>query len=196
MVNWHIAAAVISGILSVSSAVPYIRDILRGGDTRPNAVSWFLWTVLQSIILVATLKAGASWSIVIVIFITINTTIVTILALIGYGYRKYGWLDAVCFVLAVVAIILWQLTGQPVLAILLAIFADLFASVPTLVKTYHDPRSENVAGWFLIMLAALIGGFSTEIFNTANLAYPIYVFFMNGAIFSLAYFGRQWLRNR
>ncbi|MDP2692870.1 MAG: hypothetical protein Q8O88_04495 [bacterium] len=178
-------------MLSVVAGVIYIKDILQGGETRPNAVSVFLWTVLQAIALAAQLKAGASLSVVIVIFVTLNTAIVTVLALSGYGYRKYGWVDFFCLVLAVAAIVGWQVTGNPVLAIGFAIAGDLFACVPTAVKTYKEPRSEHVPAWALITVASVLGVLSTDRLDMANLAFPLYLVVSNGAIFSLAYFGRR-----
>jgi hypothetical protein len=189
--DWHFLFGIASGVLSVASLVPYIRDVLRGGDTKPNAVSFFLWTVLEVIALIAQIQAGASWSIIILIGVTFNTTLVTILALIGYGYKEYGKTEVICVIFAVLAIVIWQVTGEPVLAILLSILADAFASIPTLVKTYKYPESEHAFSWFLITLGGICGILATNIFNTANLAYPIYSLLMYGAIFAFAYFGRK-----
>ena len=44
--------------------------------------------------------------------------------------------------IVVAGIVLWQLTANPVLAVLFCIIADLFASLPTLVKACVDPSSE------------------------------------------------------
>lgn len=183
--------AALSGVLSITAAFFYIRDIVQTGETKPNAVSFFLWTVLGVIAVVAQFKAGASWSIVIVIGATMNTLIITVIALIGYGYRAYGKVDLYCFVLAVLAIGLWQLTGNPVVAIAFVIVGDVLASWPTVSKTYREPQSEHVVGWLLITLASALSVISTEILDAANLAYPIYLLLMNGTIFSLAYLGRK-----
>lgn len=191
LLDWHVVVGIASGVLSIASVVPYVRDMLKGGETKPNAVSFFLWTLLEFIALLAQIKSGASWSVIVVIAVTFNTGLVTVLALIGYGYREYGKIDIVCFLFAILAIILWQVTGQPVLAIVLAIVADAFAAIPTLIKTYKYPHSEQLLSWGLVTGAGLLGIFSTDIVNAANLAYPIYLFLMNGAIFSLAYFGRD-----
>ena len=189
--DWHAFVGVASGVLSVASLIPYVRDILKGGDTKPNAVSFFLWTVLEVIVLMAQIRAGASWSILILIGMTFNTTLVTILALAGYGHKEYGILELICAMLGLLAIVCWQLSGQPLLAILLCILADSFAAIPTLVKTYRNPQSEHVLSWSLITLSALCAIVASNIFNIANLAYPIYSFFVNGSIFSFAYFGRK-----
>jgi hypothetical protein len=127
----------------------------------------------------------------VVFFVTLNTLIITILALIGYGYRAYSKIDALSFVLAVAAIAGWQMTGDPIIAIWLAITADFFASVPTVVKTYREPQTEHAGAWGLVTIATLLGALSTEKIDIANLAMPVYLTVMNGSIFLFAYFGRK-----
>lgn len=192
LLDWHVATAALSGAFAVSSAYIYIKDMLRGGETKPNAVSFFLWTILSEIALVAQIREGASWSAVFMFFMTLDTAIVTILAVNArYGYRKYSWRDVVCFIIATgAAIALWH---DPVDAIILAIVGDIFAFYPTIVKTYQEPRSEHLTAWALITMASVLGVLSTDVLNIANLAFPVYQIVMNGLIWALAYFGRKKL---
>src|SRR4051812_28698075 len=117
--DWHVLLALMAGLIQLSSIVPYIYDMIKGA-TRPNLVSWLLWTIVLLIGIFAQFSAGASWSVVLLIFSAFNTGLVTVLILFGYGYRKYGPIDIACFILALGAIAGWQLTGDPVLAIVLA----------------------------------------------------------------------------
>lgn len=189
LLDWHVATAALSGVLAVASAIFYVVDMLRGGDTKPNAVSYFLWTVLQEIMLVAQIREGASWSAVFVFFATLDTAIITILAVVGYGYRKYGWIDLICFIFAIgAAVALWH---SPVDAIIIAIVGDFVAFCPTIVKTYREPRSEHLTAWALMTISSAFGVASAEILNAANLAFPIYQVVICGFIFCLAYFGRK-----
>src|SRR3989344_10830 len=191
LLNWQIVTAALSGVFAVAGGVFYIKDILQGGETKPNAVSFFLWTVLQAIALIAQIEAGASLSVVLMFFVTINTAIVTVLAVVGYGYQKYGKVDFLCFISAVAAIALWQVTGNPVLAIILAIVGDFLAALPTIVKTYREPRSEHLTAWAFVTAASALGVLSTDRLDAANLAFPLYLVVGNGSIFALAYFGRK-----
>lgn len=188
--NWHIVLAALSVVLEVASLVPYLRSMARG-DTRPNAVSFGLWTALQAIAFTAQAAAGASWSLIVVGVLTGSTLLITILALTGAGYRKYGVVDAACLAFAIVAIAAWQATGDPVAAIVFAIAGDICAIVPTLVKTYREPHTEHAGAWGLVTLSTLLGALSTEKIDAANLAFPIYLTIGNGLIFALAYFGQK-----
>lgn len=188
--NWHVVAAILSGVCSVISMYPYVRNILWG-KTRPSMVTFFLWTVLEAIAFAAQVKAGASWSLLLMGCVIVNTSIITVLAAIGYGYRSYTRFDVACALFCILAAALWQATGDPVVAIIFAIIADLCAALPTIKKAHLDPDSENVAGWFWITLACLFGVLSSEIHDMANLAFPMYLVLVSGLICSLVYVGRR-----
>lgn len=188
--DWHAALGVLAGLIQIASAVPYIRDMLRG-TTRPNAVSYILWSILTIIGIAAQVSAGASWSVFIPIAVAINAVIILTLSLIGYGYTKYGWLDWTCLGIGVVAIAGWQITGNPVVALMFVIFASAMAGIPTIFKTYREPMSEHAFAWFLVIIASILAIISTEILDTANLIFPMYLLLESATIFSLAFFWRR-----
>jgi hypothetical protein len=188
--DWHLPVAALAGAVQVSSIVPYVRDMLRG-TTRPNVVSWSLWTLLQVIAIFAQLSAGASWSIVLLFAMTFNTSLVVVLCLMGYGYTKYGLVDYACFAFALGAILLWQATNEPLVALVLAVVADLIAALPTIVKTIRDPYSEIPLAWSLGGFSGLLGIISLTRFDVANLIYPVYILVTNALIACLAFFGRE-----
>jgi len=188
--DWHIMLGIIAGLIAMFAVVPYIKDILHG-TTRPNIFSWALWEILLITAVLAQFSAGASWSVAMVIGDVIGTGCVVGLCLFGYGYGKYGWLEWTCTALAVVAIVSWQTTQQPVLAILFAVLADALAATPTVVKAFRDPWSEAPTQFFLIAFASVLAVASSTIFNPANLLFPAYLLLVNGLIGSLAFFGRR-----
>ncbi len=188
--DWHFALGLIGGLLALGAIIPYIKDILHG-TTRPNVVSYSLWAILLSISLLAQLSAGASWSAALIIGDLIGTTIIVALCVAGYGYRKHGWGEKVCLALAILAIVSWQLTQEPVIAIMFAVLADAMAAMPTLMKTFRDPWSELPTMWLIIALGALCAAFSTTIVDPANLIFPIYLLLMDGLIGVVALVGRN-----
>lgn len=190
MLDWHILFAVISGVLQASSILPYIQGMLKG-TTRPNAVSWSLWLVLQIIAISGQVSSGASWSLVFLFATTFNIVLVLFFSSRGYGYKKYGGIDFVCLLAAIAAIVVWKTTGNPVFAISMAVVADFIALVPTIAKTYKEPFSESVASWVLLVAAASFAALSTTKFDIANLLYPVYAALSSFSIVVLAYFGQR-----
>ncbi len=177
-----------AGILSIAAFFPYLRDILKG-TTRPSLVSWSGWTLLTGIATAAQFTKGAGWSIVVPLASTIGTALVTVLA-IKRGYTKFTTTDKICFSLAGLAIILWALTREPLVALILSLVADVIVAIPTILKTYRDPSSETKSTWLLFALGAIIGAFSSADLKLHNLLFPIYLFFMDGTVFLLALRGK------
>lgn len=190
MLDWHIILSIISGIIALLAVIPYVKDILHG-TTRPNIVSWALWDVLLLISVWAQFSAGASWSVIFLIGDIIGTSIILILALVGYGYKKHGHIEWVCLLLALIAIISWQATSQPLLAIIFAALADFMAAIPTIVKAFKDPWSEDPPQFLLIAFASVLGIIALTIFNPENIIFPAYLFGVNVTIGLIALVGRR-----
>ncbi len=193
MLDWHAAFGIIAGIIQVSAVVPYVRDMLHG-TTRPNIVSWALWTLVQLIVIAAVLSVGTSWSVIILFAMTFNTGLITILGLLGYGYKQYSWVDWSCLALAILAIVLWQITNQPLFALVLLIFADIVIAIPTVAKTYRDPFSETSSSWLLIAIAAALSVISAKEFIASNIIFQAYLVVINLFICLLAFFGQRLKR--
>lgn len=188
--DWHQIAAVLTGVIAIVAVVPYVRDMLRG-TTRPNIVSWGLWTLIHIIFIAAQWSSGASWSIVLPATELFTVALVVVLAAVGYGYKKYTPLDLVCFCLAIAAIVLWQVTSEPMVALLMSVGADIMASIPTLKKAYLDPTSETLSTYILVVISAIFAALSTTIFDVPNLVWPAYIFLVNGSILCLILLGRR-----
>ncbi|HWB34052.1 MAG TPA: hypothetical protein VG753_01910 [Candidatus Paceibacterota bacterium] len=193
--DWHQIAALVTGVLTISAVLPYVRDMLQG-TTRPNLVTWGLWLIIQTIFILAQFSSGASWSVVLPLAEMGTVGVVFILGLFGYGYKKYVLLDIVCLVTALAAIMLWQLTSQPLAALLLSVVADMVASIPTLRKAYLDPRSETPSAYLLVVVSAACAGLSTTALDLPNLLWPVYIFILNGSVLALILLGRRHLGNR
>lgn len=186
----HYVFAVLAVVLSIVSVVPYVYDMLCG-TTRPNVVSWGLWFLIQGIFAAAQFDSGASLSVVLPIAEVATVGLIVFLGLSGYGYKKYGVLDGVCFSVALVAIVLWQITNDPIFALWLAVLADFIAVIPTLYKSYRDPESETPLAYFFVVLAAVSALFATSLYDVPNLLWPIYIIVVNASVIGLVLLGRR-----
>lgn len=171
----HEVIGIVAGVLAFATAIPYIWNII-GGITKPNTVTYFVWTLLQSIAIVAQLEAGASWSIFLLVGTTINCGIIFLISLTKYGYKEYSWVDTIALLLAGIAIVILIFTEHPVLAILLPIVGDALGAIPTVVKTRKYPHTEDRTAWTFMVIASALGILATEKFDIANLAYPVFLF--------------------
>ena len=64
------------------------------------------------------------------------------------SYWKLKKLDYICLALAVLALILWKITNNPLLAIIFSILADFFAALPLIIKIYKFPETETISAYF------------------------------------------------
>jgi hypothetical protein len=179
--DWHELLGIGAAVIQVASFIPYIRDMIKG-STRPNLVSFLLWTLTLSITISALWSAGASWPLALLVGAWLGTVSVAVLVAIGYGYNKFGYVEKISLVLSLAAIVLWQITSEPLVAIIFAVLADAIAYAPTLVKTYRDPTSESIIFWFAIFVADMLGAISTTKVDVANLLFPISYGLMNMAV--------------
>jgi len=74
----------------------------------------------------------------------------------GMGGGK-NWLDWACFAIEILGLIVWQLSGQALAGLALAIFADFMAYVPAYVKTWKHPETESPWFYLYYILGALLG---------------------------------------
>ena len=182
----------LSGIIQLASVFPYLRSMFSG-TTRPNAVSFFVWTILGVIEIGAQLSAGVTWPAVITLCMTIGMVCILGLSLIGYGYRAYGWLDLLCLACALMAIIGWYVTQEPFVALAISILGNVSAAVPTAVKAYLHPETENFTGWAMACAASLCALVSVQAWTPVEMLMPMYLVAETSLLTALAWRGATTL---
>ena len=186
--DWHTLLGIGASILLLALIVPYIRSIVTS-TTRPSAVSWFGWALLFAIATAAQASKGIDWSLAVPLISTISTTIIAFTALY-MGRAVWTRADGICIVLATLAIILWAITKEPLVALILSMLADLSVTAPTIIKTYQDPTSEPATLWVLYVIGVTLELVATQQFTVYNLLFPVYTVIGSAVIMALALRGK------
>lgn len=143
-------------IINLIGTTSYLIDTIKG-KTKPNRVTWALWAMAPLIAFTAQISQGVGWA-ALITFVTGFSPLLIFLA--SFLNRKSSWkltrFDLVCGALSIGGLILWQLTGDAILAIVFAIMADFLAGVPTLVKAFKEPETENWHAFFFAGISTLI----------------------------------------
>lgn len=170
----------IAGMLALGGYIPYIIAILRG-QTKPNRATWLIWTIVGGLLAVSYIAAGEnSKSIWLPIGYFVGPFFTALLS-IRYGYSAWSKLDSICVLLALLSLIPWLLTHNPITTLAINVFIDLLGAVPTLVKTYREPETEDLTAWFIFFVANTLQLFAIETWNLTAL-YPLYLFFLAGSL--------------
>jgi hypothetical protein len=174
----------VSALISLSGAFVYIRDMVRG-KSKPNLVTWGLWAFAPLIATGAALSADADgWSTVRIFMSGFGPLLVFIAAfMVKQGYWKLSKFDYSCGVLSFVALGAWLIADSPVLAILLAAIADLFATLPTILKAWKYPETETLYTYFVGLFTATIVIPAIPVWNIENSAFQVYLLIANTVLF-------------
>ena len=174
----------VSALLGLTGSFAYIRDIFKG-KSKPNLVTWGLWALAPLIATGAALSAHADpWATLRIFMSGFGPfLIVTTGIFVSKSYWKLSRFDYVCGFLSLGALGSWLLAGSPLFAILLAAVADMFATLPTLLKAWKHPETETVYTYFVGLFTASIILPAIPVWNIENSAFQIYLLISNTALF-------------
>jgi hypothetical protein len=178
MGDYKIIAGYLSIIVAVIACIPYFRGIFAN-KTKPHAFSWLVWSFLVGIIFAAqVVKHGGAgtWAAGFTVFMCF---VIFLFALIK-GDRKFVLFDWMSLVAAFVAMILWQITKDPTLSVILVTITDAIGFLPTLRKGCYKPREESPIFW---AFTAAKWGFSIialSAYSFVTLLSPVYLLIVNG----------------
>jgi hypothetical protein len=181
--NWHTILGIASGVVLLCGNIPYISSIRRG-ETRPNRVTWGIWTTIGFILLGSSYSLGATNTLWLQIAQVISQVIITFYAF-KYSRGQWYFLDRVCLAGASLSLVFWWQSGSPFVALLMNIAMDILGAVPTIKKIYYDPKSEDLTFWVLSFISAVLNLFAIENFSIAFIAFPVYLFILNVVILLL-----------
>lgn len=166
---------IIAGIIAISGYVPYIISILMG-KTKPNRATWFIWTIVGGLLAFSYIAEGDGHSIWLPLGYFFGPLLTAILSL-KYGYSQWTRLDTICLTAAVISIVPWVLSDSAALTLIINVAIDSAGAIPTLVKTYKEPETEDLTAWGFFFVANTTQLFAISVVTVAIL-YPIYLFLL------------------
>jgi len=98
--------------------------------------------------------------------------------------------DFLVLLAAQVGLVLWYFTEDAAYALAITISISLLGGLLTIAKAYRDPESETLATWVLSFVASVAAILAVGEANAVLLAYPVYLFLLNGAIVAAILLGR------
>jgi hypothetical protein len=162
-------------LANILGTFPYIRNTIRG-TTKPNRVTWLFWSLGTFVAFFAALSGGAGWA-AFPVFISASLCLITFVVAVfnKNAYWRLGLFDYLCGGFALCALILWMSVHEPVLALAFAIISDVFASLPTLIKSWTHPESESSGTYVGGLCNGLAAFFVPQPWTFSSIGFPAYV---------------------
>ncbi|MGF7228882.1 MAG: hypothetical protein ACQR33_02745 [Candidatus Saccharibacteria bacterium] len=175
----HILLVVASGVLAIISPIVYGISIIRG-SSRPHRITRFALCAVLILNLCSVIAAHGNLSTLVIAYVFAIQAFVIFGLSIWKGVGGRSALDWICLAIAAIGVILWQTSGNPVVAIWCSILADASAYTPAVIKTWRDPSSES--HWtFTTGLASLVLSLLAYRLSIAS-AFQVYLLLMDGAM--------------
>ena len=184
---------VLAGCVSAFAFFPYLISILKG-KTKPNIVTWWIWSFL-GVLLFFSYKAGGAKETLFVPMVYMITPLATAILSLKYGTKGWTKFDIYCLVGAFISTIIWFISGSPTIALVLYLIIDLFGLLPTIKKTFYHPEQEDKLAWFLMVIANFLNILAIEKMEFSILIYPLYLFISGCIILTLTLRKKACRRN-
>ncbi len=176
----HEMLGIVAGLLAIGGYAPYIYSTIRG-STKPNRATWLIWTIVGGLLAFSYIAEGDTSSMWLPLGYFIGPLLVAILS-IRYGYAHWTLIDTICIIAAVVSIIPWLMSDNASITLIANVLIDAVGAIPTLIKTYREPETEDFTAWMMFFVANVLQLFAITNWESVAVFYPIYLFFLATAM--------------
>ncbi len=146
----------LSGILAIMGGMIYLVSIGRG-RTKPHRTTRFVLLIVVALNFVSVLAAQGNSGAKLYAGITCLFALAYFVMSIKRGMGGSSAFDWTCLILALLGIVAWQITNNPMLGIYFAVAADFIAYLPAFVKTWYHPHTESPWLYICSFWATLVG---------------------------------------
>jgi hypothetical protein len=183
--------SLLSGIFILLAYGTYNRDIFLG-VSKPNAVSWGLWTIITLLNTASyfimtgdVFKNLLSFSASIACFITF------IFVIREKNYSALLMVDYSTLSIGVIAVFSWWWFRSVVSANLILQLANIIAFIPTYRSVWNNPKNEKPLPWFLFGIAYLFLNITVFLRwnnNHTDLVFPVIALILHASLAVLIIF--------
>ena len=165
--------------------IPYAKDIAKGRAV-PARSARIMLTALIVIALLQQAGLGAGWAMAVTAGETVGSLAILVLALYK-GAGGFNRTDVLCYVMLVIDVWWWLATKDALLALHLTMVADTIAFYPTVIKTWHNPKSETPLFFIAGTIAPILNMVAVGSYSYQTIVFPLYLAIANGIEVVLIY---------
>lgn len=176
--SMHFLFSLLGAGFQLFAFITYIASIFRG-KTKPHLYTWLLWWTLGTIVTVVQITNEGGWSVLISGLMALCSLTTAALSL-RYGETKLTKRDTYLLTAAIITIILWQLSKNDLLAIILVCIIDAIAFYFTFKKSYSKPYDEKLSSYILWTFQLISFALAVRNPTLTTLLYPVFLTIMEG----------------
>lgn len=162
--------AITAIVLAIIGYYPYFKDILKN-KTKPHAFTWLIWATLNGIAFWAQISHGGGAGAYAVGFTSLVTFAIFVLSL-QKGEKNIKTFDWFCLFGATLALIIWAITNQPLISIILITAIDIIGFLPTIRKSIKRPYEETLSTYIVGLIKYLLVIFALSNYSAVNVIFP------------------------
>jgi hypothetical protein len=175
---------IIAILLRFLAGANYLIATWRG-TVKPNPITWLFWGLAPLVAFAAQVQGSIEPSDWVSLALGLGPLLIFAVS-IGRGSRwRISVFDILCGASAMVGIVLWQVTTDPLIAIMFGILADILGGIPTLRKSYSAPYSEKALPYFLSIMSMVITLLTLKDWDILTFSFPLYILLINVVLFTL-----------
>lgn len=163
--------ATLAVLIAIAGYIPYIRDAYKK-RVKPHPYTWLVWSIVTSITFFGQLAKGAG--------VGVLPTLVSGLFSIGIffyslrnGFKNIAKVDHLYLVVALLGLIPWVFTDDPTISVIIAVGIDIVAFMPTIRKTWRNPKSETPVLYGANVVRHILTLLSLQSYNVATVLHSV-----------------------
>jgi hypothetical protein len=185
---------VIAILLRFLSGMSYFKATWQG-RAQPSLVSWSFWSITALIAFTVQMLKGGGTSAWVTLAIGISPIAVCAAALYRGAYQAgFSRSDKWCVFLTIVGILLWLISKNPLVALVMSILADIFSSIPTILKSWRAPHTEHPTAYALSIASMGLTLLTISNWAVTNWLFVAYILAINLTYVLTIYASRRFRR--
>jgi hypothetical protein len=165
-----IVFGVLATLVALVNYLPYLIGVVKQ-TLHPHAFSWIIFTVITATVSAAQFSEGAgagAWA--------TGATAMTTFLIAGFALRNGGYritrFDTVSLVGALVAIPVWIVSDNPLLAVLILTGIEALGFLPTYRKAWQHLHDESQLAFFLTILKYILALGAMQVYSFTTVLFP------------------------
>ncbi len=174
-------ATVTAGLLYVIGVVPYLFA-LHQKKIKPHPISWLLWSIIGFVSFIFYPQTGATYT-QLIAYTSFFLPLLIFIFSVREWEGSFSRVDYFCLGVSLLALAVGLLYKNPALGLSLnLLISDVVASIPTVIKTFKDPKSERPAAWLISVIANILTISVINKWTFAIVLFPVETFVINSTV--------------